>query len=253
MLQAFGLSDPGCVRPNNEDYFISDSACSIFILADGMGGAAGGEFASRLSAEKLYEYLLEPGHDSVDALEQAFHEAHHCVRQAAQDQPALDGMATTLVMARAVGATPALPLEDPLAPVRHSVTFQIGSVGDSRAYYHSHGRLQLVTVDQTWVAEVGSRLGLSEEVLKKHHLRHVLTMAVGIKEELRIFTTFVELSPGDQILLCSDGLHGVLNEKILLETLDSEKTLPEKCHSLVEAAKDAGGPDNITVLLVQVP
>jgi protein phosphatase len=78
-------------------------------------------------------------------------------------------------------------------------------------------------------------------------------MAVGIKEDLRIFTTLVELSPGDQILLCSDGLHGVLSEKILLDTLDSEKTLQDKCHSLVEAAKAAGGPDNITVLLVQFP
>jgi protein phosphatase len=255
MLQAFGLSDPGCVRPNNEDYFISDSACSIFILADGMGGAAGGEFASRLSAEKLYEYLLAPNHDAADSLEQGFHEAHQFVRQAAAEQPSLDGMATTLVMARAMGHAPAPPLlEDSFSPpARASVTFQIGSVGDSRAYYHSPGRLQLVTVDQTWVAEVGSRLGLSEEVLKKHHLRHVLTMAVGIKEDLRIFTTFVELSPGDQILLCSDGLHGVVSEKILLDTLDSEKTLPEKCHSLVEAAKGAGGPDNITVLLVQVP
>jgi protein phosphatase len=255
MLQAFGLSDPGCVRPNNEDYFISDSACSIFILADGMGGAAAGEFASRLSAEKLYEYLLEPSHAAPDSLEQGFHEAHQFVRQTAAEQPALDGMATTLVMARAISVHSVPPLLDDhiasSAPV--SVTFQIGSVGDSRAYYHSPGRLQLVTVDQTWVAEVGSRLGLSEEVLKRHHLRHVLTMAVGIKEDLRIFTTFVELSPGDQILLCSDGLHGVLSEKILLETLDSEKTLPQKCHSLVEAAKDAGGPDNITVLLVQVP
>jgi serine/threonine protein phosphatase PrpC len=240
MLQAFGLSDPGCVRPNNEDYFISDSACSIFVLADGMGGAAGGEFASQLSAEKLYEYLLEPGHEAADYLEQGFHEAHHFVRQAAEVKPELDGMATTLVLARALGS-----------PAQSSITVQIGSVGDSRAYYHSRGRLQLVTVDQTWVAEVGSRLGLSEEVLKKHHLRHVLTMAVGIKEDLRVFTTLVELAPGDQILLCSDGLHGVLSEKSLLETLNSEQTLPEKCHSLVEAAKDAGGPDNITVLLIE--
>ena len=244
MLQAFGFTDPGCVRPNNEDYFISDSACSIFILADGMGGAAGGEFASQLSAEKLYEYLLEPGHEGADYLEQGFHEAHQFVRRAAEDRPELDGMATTLVLARALGAP---DVHEGLTPI----TVQIGSVGDSRAYYHSRGRLQLVTVDQTWVAEVGSRLGLSEEVLKKHHLRHVLTMAVGIKEDLRIFTTLVELAPGDQILLCSDGLHGVLSEKSLLETLNSEKTLQEKCHSLVEAAKDAGGPDNITVLLIQ--
>jgi serine/threonine protein phosphatase PrpC len=255
MLQAFGLSDPGCVRPNNEDYFISDSACSVFILADGMGGAAGGEFASRLSAEKLYEYLRMPGHESVEALEQGFHEAHELVREAAHNQPELDGMATTLVLARAIGLPPngSKPEDELVAPQRHPVLFQIGSVGDSRAYYHSPGRLQLVTVDQTWVSEVGTRLGLSEEVLKKHHLRHVLTMAVGIKDDLRIFTTFVEVAPGDQILLCSDGLHGVLNEKILLDTLDSEKSLQQKCHLLVEAAKDAGGPDNITVLLVQVP
>lgn len=255
MLQAFGLSDPGCVRANNEDYFISDSACSIFILADGMGGAAGGEFASQLSAEKLYEYLLQPGHESADYLEQGFHEAHQFVRQAAEERPELDGMATTLVLARALGKPADPPLLDDglFHEARTPMTFQIGSVGDSRAYYHSHGRLQLVTVDQTWVAEVGSRLGLSDDVLKKHHLRHVLTMAVGIKEDLRIFTTLVELSPGDQILLCSDGLHGVLSEKILLDTLDSEKTLQDKCHSLVEAAKAAGGPDNITVLLVQFP
>jgi len=255
MLQSFGLSDPGCVRSNNEDYFISDSACSIFILADGMGGAAGGEFASSLSAEKLYDYLLQPGHETPDSLEQGFHEAHHFVRQAATERPELDGMATTLVLARAVGQSLHPPLlEDGLGPeVSGPVMFQIGSVGDSRAYYHSRGRLQLVTVDQTWVAEVGSRLGLSDEILKKHHLRHVLTMAVGIKEDLRVFTTLVEVSPGDQILLCSDGLHGVIGEKILQETLDSEKSLQDKCHSLVEAAKEAGGPDNITVLLVQVP
>lgn len=253
MLQAFGLSDPGCVRPNNEDYFISDSACSIFILADGMGGAAGGEFASQLSAEKLYEYLLEPGHESADFLEQGFHEAHQFVRQAATERPELDGMATTLVLARALGGPPEPPLLEDGVIHQHTgaVTIQIGSVGDSRAYYHSHGQLNLVTVDQTWVAEVGSRLGLSDDVLKKHHLRHVLTMAVGIKEDLRIFTTLVQLSPGDQILLCSDGLHGVINEKILSDTLDTEKTLQQKCHSLVEAAKEAGGPDNITVLLVQ--
>ena len=255
MLQAFGLSDPGKVRPNNEDYFISDCACSIFILADGMGGAAAGEFASQLSAEKLYDYLLQPGHELPDFLEQGFHEAHAMVRHAASERPELEGMATTLVMARAIGDQSHAPLldDDPATESRSPVTFQIGSVGDSRAYYHSQGRLQLVTVDQTWVAEVGSRLGLSDEILKKHHLRHVLTMAVGIKEDLRVFTTLIQLLPGDQILLCSDGLHGVIGEKTLLATLDSEKTLQQKCHSLVEAAKEAGGPDNVTVLLVQVP
>ena len=151
MLQAFGLSDPGCVRPNNEDYFISDSACSIFILADGMGGAAGGEFASQLSAEKLYEYLLNPGHESAEFLEQGFHEAHSFVRQAAHERPELEGMATTLVTARLLDQQAHPPmLEDGLFHNEKPspITFQIGSVGDSRAYCHSQGRLQLMTVDQ---------------------------------------------------------------------------------------------------------
>jgi protein phosphatase len=112
--------------------------------------------------------------------------------------------------------------------------------------------MELITQDQTWVAEVGTRLGLSEEALKKHPMRHVLTMAVGSTDNLRIFTSVVALHSGDQILLCSDGLHGVVSENFLKQTLDSEKTLPEKCHYLVEAAKDEGGPDNVTVVLIQL-
>lgn len=237
MLEAFGLSDPGCVRSNNEDYFISDSDSGIFVLADGMGGANAGEYASRLSAESLYEYLLNsPGDDGIGMLEQGFLEANWKVRQAALSNPELDGMGTTLVVAREIGEG----------------QLQIGSVGDSRAYLASKGQMELITQDQTWVAEVGTRLGLSEEALKKHPMRHVLTMAVGSTDNLRIFTDVVALHSGDQILLCSDGLHGVVSENLLKETLDSEKTLPEKCHYLVEAAKDKGGPDNVTVVLIQL-
>jgi protein phosphatase len=112
--------------------------------------------------------------------------------------------------------------------------------------------VSILTQDQTWVAEVGARLGLSDEALKKHPMRHVLTMAVGSTDELRMSTCIVQLQPGDTVLLCSDGLHGVVSEKILSEALDSEKTLPEKCHYLVEAAKSEGGPDNITVILIQL-
>ena len=106
-----------------------------------MGGAAGGEFASQISAEKLYDFLLKPGHESEEFLEEGFHQAHSFVRQAAVERPELEGMATTLVMARVLTQVH----KDGGSPVK----FQIGSVGDSRAYYHTNGRLQLVTVDQT--------------------------------------------------------------------------------------------------------
>lgn len=237
MLEAFGLSDPGCVRANNEDYFISDTESGIFIVADGMGGANAGELASHLSAETIYDFLLHtPSRDGLETLEQAFVEANQFVRQAARTNPGLEGMGTTLLVARDVGGG----------------RLQVGSVGDSRAYLASGDGLSLITQDQTWVAEVGSRLGLSDEALRTHPMRHVLTMAVGTAEDLRIDSRVIQLKSGDQVLLCSDGLHGVLEEKTLRDTLDSEKSLPEKCHYLVDAAKEKGGPDNVTVLLIQL-
>jgi serine/threonine protein phosphatase PrpC len=237
MLEAFGLSDPGCVRSNNEDYFINDPERGIFILADGMGGANAGEYASHLSAEVLYEFLLRaPQRDGEDTLQQAFMEANWCVRQAAKTNPELEGMGTTLLVARDLGDN----------------KLQVASVGDSRAYLHSRDGLSLVTQDQTWVAEVGPRIGLTDEALRNHPMRHVLTMAVGSAEELRIQSQVVHLDTGDQILLCSDGLHGVLNENLLRDALDSEKSLPEKCHYLIDAAKENGGPDNVTVVLIQL-
>jgi PPM family protein phosphatase len=237
MLEAFGLSDPGCVRNNNEDYFISDTGAGIFILADGMGGANAGEYASHLSAETLYASLLDgAAATGQDYLEQAFVSANAAVRQAARENPELEGMGTTLVAARAIDGN----------------EFEIASVGDSRAYLVSNRQMTLITRDQTWVAEVGAGLGLTDEALKKHPYRHVLTMAVGSSEDLRIFFAPLKMSPGDQLLLCTDGLHGVISEKTLCDALYSEKTLPEKCHYLIDAAKQAGGPDNITVILIQL-
>ena len=236
MLEAFGASDPGCVRSNNEDYFISDTESGIFILADGMGGATAGERASYLSAETIYEHLLGAAQDGVGILEEGFQEANRVVRAEVEEKPELEGMGTTLLVAR--------KLQDDRV--------EIASVGDSRAYLASKGKLSLITEDQTWVAEVGSRLGLSDEALKKHPMRHVLTMAVGTGEQLRVFTRIVQMDPWDQILLCSDGLHGVVGEETLADALDSEKSLPEKAHYLIEAAKTAGGPDNVTVVLIQL-
>ena len=237
MLEASGLSDPGCVRTNNEDFFIIDPDARIFILADGMGGANAGEYASELGAKKLHRFLLEtPERDGFETLREGFQEANRAVRESAKTHPEREGMGTTLVAARDIG----------------NARLQIGSVGDSRAYLLRNGRLSLLTHDQTWIVEVGPQLGLSEELLRKHPMRHVLTMAVGSADDVRVFCDTVEMQTGDQILLCSDGLHGVLDEKLLQKTLDSEKSLPEKCHYLVEAAKQEGGPDNVTVVLIRL-
>jgi protein phosphatase len=237
MLEAYGLSDPGCQRNNNEDYFISDSYRAIFIVADGMGGANAGEYASRLSAETLYEYLLgRPENGTLGSLENGFVEANNTVRHASSEHSGLEGMGTTLIAARLVNET----------------DLQLASVGDSRAYCLSEDRFSILTKDQTWVTEVGSRLGLSDEALRRHPMRHVLTMAIGVSDEIRVDTQVISVLSGDQILLCSDGLHGVVDEKILENALRSEKSLPDKAHYLIEAARERGGPDNITVVLVRV-
>jgi len=237
MLEAYGLTDPGCQRNNNEDYFISDSSRGIFIVADGMGGANAGEYASRLSAETLYEFLLKADDDvSLSELEQGFAQANMAVREASAQSSELEGMGTTLVAGRMVDR----------------VRLQLASVGDSRAYCLSENQLSVLTKDHTWVMEIGSRLGLTDEAIKHHPMRHVLTMAIGVSEELRVDSQVVTVFSGDQILLCSDGLHGVVDEKMLESTLKSEKSLVDKAHYLIEAAKERGGPDNITVVLIRV-
>lgn len=237
MIEAFGLSDPGCVRTNNEDYFISDTRSGVFIVADGMGGANAGEYASRLSAETLYAYLLDTGADgSLEYFEQGFAEANSAVRAASLEGPEFDGMGTTLVAVRLID----------------EFHIQLANVGDSRAYSLSAGEFKLLSTDHTWVMEVGSRLGLTDEALKRHPMRHVLTMAIGVTDEIRLSSQVVNMFAGDQFLLCSDGLHGVIDEKILRDTLNSEKSLPDKAHYLIEAAKEAGGPDNVTVILIRI-
>jgi protein phosphatase len=127
-------------------------------------------------------------------------------------------------------------------------------VGDSRAYLLDDGGLRAITDDQTWVNEVGRPLGLDEESLRNHPMRHVLTMAIGASAPLTVNYYSVELPAGSLVLMCSDGLHGVVDpaqiERILQDGRNSG-TLEESCRQLIEAAKEAGGPDNITTVLVR--
>src|SRR5580704_8898939 len=235
MLEAFGASDPGCVRANNEDYYLLAPSMGLYVVADGMGGAQAGECASKLAIETLSEAVQQnPSSAGAEILVQAFHEANHKVMEAATGDPALEGMGTTMV-----------------AALVKNGELWIASVGDSRAYLFDDGKLHAITQDQTWVNEVGRRLGIDEETLKNHPMRHVLTMAIGVSEQLRVLTYVVKPTPGMHVLLCSDGLHGVAPEEDLRHALASNASLEGKCEALIEAARDRGGPDNITVVLLK--
>ena len=234
MLEASGASDPGCVRSNNEDFFLVSPAIGLYVVADGMGGAQAGEHASKLAAETLWELVYRsPVAMDMDMFVEAFREANRRVMEAASTNSTLEGMGTTMVAALAKDGD-----------------LLIASVGDSRLYMFTDGALTTITEDQTWVNEVGRELGLDEDSLKTHPMRHVLTMAVGVSEQLRVHTYVVHPEPGTQLLLCSDGLHGVANEEDLKHALASDAPLDAKCQELITAARSRGGPDNITVILL---
>jgi serine/threonine protein phosphatase PrpC len=130
----------------------------------------------------------------------------------------------------------------------------IASVGDSRAYMLDDHGFHVITDDQTWVNEVGRPLGLDEESLRHHPMRHVLTMAIGASAPLTINHYLVPLAKGSLILICSDGLHGVLEAPQMEQILKGGRkgaTLEESCRNLIDAAKQAGGPDNVTAVLMR--
>src|SRR5277367_1373643 len=225
MLEAFGLSDPGCVRQNNEDCYLISPKDHVYIVADGMGGAQAGEHASKLAVETVASVIQNASLPDAETLFQAFREANSRVMKAAASDPELEGMGTTLVAALESGPE-----------------LLIASVGDSRAYVYDGGELTTVTEDQTWVNEVGRRLGIDEASLKTHPMRHVLTMAIGVSPELRVHSYTVRPHPGELILISSDGLHGVVEQGAMAESLSGNGSLQAKCQRLIDAAKQAGGP-----------
>jgi protein phosphatase len=201
-----------------------------------MGGARGGERASQLAVECVADSLARSPHRDAAALLSAVEDANQRVLTEAARDPRLEGMGTTLV---AVLETSPNDLA-------------IASVGDSRAYLLRRGELRTVTEDQTWVQEVGKPLGLNEESLKSHPMRHVLTMAVGVGITIRIRYYAVELASKDVMMLSSDGLHGVIGETRICQILNDPGGLEDKCQALIDAAHENGSPDNITVVLIRI-
>jgi PPM family protein phosphatase len=237
MWEAFAMSDKGCVRSNNEDYCKIEPEMGLYVLADGMGGARAGERASRLAVDTVVERVLFAQNRNSQVLLAAVQEANRRVIEAAQSDPSLEGMGTTLVAALETG--------DGL---------DIASVGDSRAYVLDDEGFRVITEDQTWVNEVGRPLGLDEQSLKNHPMRHVLTMAIGASSALTVNFYSVPLRRGGLVLICSDGLHGVVEHdrlEAIVRTGWRGVSLEQGCRALIDAAKSGGAPDNVTAVLIR--
>lgn len=234
MIRSYGMSHVGQVRTNNEDSFLEQPEIGLFAVADGMGGAQAGERASQIAVDALLELVHANGDQPLDQLVRAVEQANDSVRSEALTHPELAGMGTTVV------ATLVAP---PKA--------YVANVGDSRVYLRSGSDLFCITTDHSWVNEVGRGLGLSEDQLRTHPYRNVLTKAVGAEDGVEVQRVEVDFQPGDLLLLCSDGLHGVAGEHVLMEVLARPITLEDKCKALIQAVLDRGAPDNVTAVLIE--
>ena len=250
MVQAHGLSDAGPVRKLNEDSFISDPALQLFVLADGMGWHAAGEVASNLAVETIagfirrteedaecsWPYGIEPGLSlSGNRLRTAVHLANRRVFRAAERHDEYTGMGTTVVGAFISGTC-----------------LTVANAGDSRLYLFVDGRLTQLTVDDTWAATVLAGQGASDPATRPSEaMRHVLTNVLGAREQADVHLSEHNLSGGELILLCSDGVHGVLDDRALQAILSAGGTPLDIVPRVIETALARGARDNVTAVVVR--
>ncbi|MBI2681202.1 MAG: serine/threonine-protein phosphatase [Candidatus Solibacter usitatus] len=236
-LECWGQSDRGRVRENNEDRWFADARAGLAIVADGMGGAACGEIASSLCIETIPAYYRQTKdqQDFEGSIKQAIRLANLRVFETARSMNGCHGMGSTVVSA-----------------VFELPRVMIASVGDSRAYLWRGGVLTQLSTDQTVAVDLREKLGFSEEQIAAFANRNVLTMAMGLTEEVLIMTRETILAVDDEILLCSDGLWGPVPQDQIAAIMSQAQSLKEKSNRLVRSALEAGGPDNVTVVLSRV-
>jgi protein phosphatase len=245
-------TDPGLRRTSNEDSYSTRADVGLFVVADGMGGHVAGEVASRVAVEAIEAFIEETaGADknrtwpfpfdpalSLEAnrLKAAFRLANRRIASAIADSQDLRGMATT-ASAVLVGRDSA----------------SVGHVGDSRVYVLRHGKLAQITHDHSWVEEQVRAGTLTPSAARQHPWRNVVTRALSGGEDPEVDVTEVVPVAGERYLLCSDGLFGVVGDDRIAEILgQTGVTLDGICRALVDAANQAGGPDNITALILEI-
>ena len=241
-----GATHTGLVRPTNQDAFLVANDLGLWIIADGMGGHAGGDVASKITVEAIHNYITEhAGHDSTTKVDEmpsllrsAVGYANEAVLAHAEANPEFTGMGTTVVLLF-------LPApSSPLAWVAHA--------GDSRAYLIRDQEISALTRDHTVLEEYIQQGRLPKSTPASHPLGHKLTRGVGVNSTIETDISTIQLQLGDEVLLFSDGLNKMLNDEQILDTLVTMRTeTPEyKCRALIDQANDRGGMDNTTVILI---
>ena len=245
-LRASGCSDRGPVRRTNEDAWSVDEDLGILIVADGMGGHAAGEVASRLAVEALLGFLRRTSEDAdiswpygIDAqlslnanrLRTAVHLANRRVFREAENHDDYTGMGTTIVAALVSGDL-----------------LSLAHVGDSRIYHLANGTLVQLTRDDSWAATVLGRPS-EPQAAGAQAMRHVLTNVLGARDQTEVHIQDRPIAPGDRLLLCSDGLHGALEHMDIQRLLHEHGSVAHAAEALVRLALDRGSRDNVTVVV----
>ena len=236
-------TDVGRVRTANEDRWFADPAQGLYLVADGMGGSAAGGLASQIVAEVLPKLLARRLGGNATALDTQAAEQLSAVvaelseqlREESRDAPGLRGMGSTVVLAMVRGT--------------HAV---ISHLGDSRAYLLRAGKLRRLTKDHTIAQLLLDRGELTPEEAAGHPSQSRLTRFVGMGTDAASETETIELAPGDRLLLCTDGLTGMITDQQILAILTEHSDPEGACRRLVAAANEAGGKDNITVVVMQM-
>jgi PPM family protein phosphatase len=234
-LDSAAVSDQGQVRKRNEDALLAGEA--VFAVADGMGGHLAGDVAAETALEPISALdgkVYQDASNAQAALLDAVLAANMAVVRRAASDPGLRGMGTTLTASLVEGRR-----------------LHVGHVGDSRAYLFRDGRMTQLTRDHTLVAKLIEEGRIQPEEAATHPHRSIITRAIGVDVDLDVDTLTIELHDGDRVLLCSDGLTGPVSDEEIEDVVTEADDLDAAAAHLVEMANDAGGPDNITVVLLE--
>jgi protein phosphatase len=244
------ISDVGRKRSANEDSYFADPELKLFVVADGMGGHAAGEVASRIAVDAIYDFIQFTNHDKDitwpyefdealsmggNRLKTAIQTAHAKVLESTGNKKELQGMATTVV---------SLLFEDGKTQVAH--------VGDSRAYLVRSGKLIQLTSDHSWVNEQLRSGAITSTQARNHPYRNIVTRALGGPNPVDVDVSEEEMQDGDILLLCSDGLNTMITDEDILTIIsENPEDIEKACQVLIDRANQNGGEDNVTAILVR--
>ena len=250
-LESGGCTDIGLKREHNEDSILVCDELKLYAVADGMGGHAAGEIASATAIEAFKGFIercledsdLTPPFgikpelsDEENLIRSAVVMANREVARLAEKDQTFGGMGTTIATLYLSGGWA-----------------HVGHVGDSRVYLLRVGKLETLTQDHSWVNEQVQRNVISKNEARNHRWRNVITRALGDHEDIEADLTSIEVRPGDLFLLCSDGLTTMVDDDAILQCLaETNNSLEAQCGELVKLANDAGGLDNISVVLIRI-